>query len=218
MPGHVISPMSRKGVFRDVMPSRNVAIRDAGPQIGFDIMTLGVPADSAGVRHAVTVLPSPSHRAELPSPDLLPFSLYLRAVLSPLLQLGCQVSSGSAPCADVICHHRGYPCRHWTTTRAPALDCAVGHATAEQFDGAAANARIIANRPRQKPSHRTFAESVASRQRRGRKRSSTRLRVVALSARTTFGVGGGFVYHIEDYRVLRRSMPLFFAFIVKSCG
>jgi len=47
--------MSRKGVFRDVTP-RDVAIRDAGPQIGFDIMTLGVPADSAGLRHAVTVL------------------------------------------------------------------------------------------------------------------------------------------------------------------
>ena len=40
------------------MPSRNVAIRDAGPQIGFDIMTLGVPADSAGVRHATAQRPN----------------------------------------------------------------------------------------------------------------------------------------------------------------
>jgi hypothetical protein len=84
--------MSRNGVFGEVMPSRDVAIRGAGPQIGFDIMTFGVPTNAAGLRHEVTVLqstaiqrlPSPPHRVELPSPDLLPFSFYLRAVLSPL--------------------------------------------------------------------------------------------------------------------------------------
>src|SRR5215471_7278243 len=43
--------MSRKGVFRDATPSRNVAIRGADPQIGFDTVALGVPADHAGPRH-----------------------------------------------------------------------------------------------------------------------------------------------------------------------
>jgi hypothetical protein len=39
------------------MPSRDVAIRGAASQIGFDIMTLGMLADSAGRRHVTfTVL------------------------------------------------------------------------------------------------------------------------------------------------------------------
>jgi hypothetical protein len=46
--------MPREGVFRDVVPTRYVAIRNPGPQIGFDSMTLGVPTDGAGPRHTIT--------------------------------------------------------------------------------------------------------------------------------------------------------------------
>jgi hypothetical protein len=64
MPRHVIHAVSRNGVFGDVMPSRDVAIRGAGPQISFDIIALGVPADGAGLlRHAIS---APDGRDELP--------------------------------------------------------------------------------------------------------------------------------------------------------
>jgi hypothetical protein len=43
-----------QGVFRDVMPARDVAIRNPRPQIGFDSMALGVPTDGAGPRHTIT--------------------------------------------------------------------------------------------------------------------------------------------------------------------
>jgi hypothetical protein len=51
MPRHVFRAMSRKGIFRRVMSSRDVAIRGAAPEISFDILTLGVPANTAGLRH-----------------------------------------------------------------------------------------------------------------------------------------------------------------------
>ena len=56
MPGHVFCAVSRNRVLGDVVLSRGVAIRSAAPQIGFDIVTLGVSADGAGLRHAITVL------------------------------------------------------------------------------------------------------------------------------------------------------------------
>lgn len=55
--------MSRNRVLGKVVPSRNVAIRSAAPQIGFDIVPLGVAADAAGPSHAITV--PLSKRAEL---------------------------------------------------------------------------------------------------------------------------------------------------------
>jgi hypothetical protein len=66
MSGHVFRPMSREGIFRRVMSSRDVAIRGAASQIGFDIMTLGMLADGAGRRHVIfTVL---GGRADSPWP------------------------------------------------------------------------------------------------------------------------------------------------------
>jgi hypothetical protein len=46
-----IRPNRAKGIFGHGTPSRNVAIRSAGPQIGFDIVAIGVPADAACTGH-----------------------------------------------------------------------------------------------------------------------------------------------------------------------
>src|SRR5262245_22491851 len=62
MSRHVISAMSRKRIFGDVMPSRNVAIWGASSQLGLDIMTHGVPADAAGLRH--------DHRSSFLAPSM----------------------------------------------------------------------------------------------------------------------------------------------------
>src|SRR5262249_59394418 len=62
MSGHV-SAMSRNRVLGKAVLLRDVAIRSAAPQIGFDIVPLGVAADAAGPSHAITV--PLSKRAEL---------------------------------------------------------------------------------------------------------------------------------------------------------
>jgi hypothetical protein len=96
---------------------------------------------------------TPSHSVELPSPDLPPFGLYLRAVLSPFLQFSRQFGPSATPRPNGVCKYLSRPSGHRTATHPPALDSAVRHTPAKQFDHAAANARVIPNRPRQKPSH-----------------------------------------------------------------
>jgi len=71
MPGHVIRAMSRNGVPGNAVPSPDGAIRTAAPQIGFDIVTVGVATDAAGPSHAITVAGSlfdVRHASDRPSP------------------------------------------------------------------------------------------------------------------------------------------------------
>jgi hypothetical protein len=54
MERYVASPMPRRGIFGDVVPSRYVAIRQPSLKIGLNFVTPGAPTDAAGPRHAIT--------------------------------------------------------------------------------------------------------------------------------------------------------------------
>jgi hypothetical protein len=50
-----VPAMPRDGVFRDAIPSRDVAIRQPSPKIVLNFMALGVPAHDAVPRHAINL-------------------------------------------------------------------------------------------------------------------------------------------------------------------
>ena len=49
-----VSSVPSDGIFREAVPSRDVAIRQPGPKTFFNFVTLGMQADNAVPRHAIT--------------------------------------------------------------------------------------------------------------------------------------------------------------------
>ena len=48
-----MSSVPSDGIFRGVVPSRDVAIRQPGQKIGLPLLTLRVPTDGAVARHSI---------------------------------------------------------------------------------------------------------------------------------------------------------------------
>jgi hypothetical protein len=59
---YVTSLMPRDGIFRDAVPSRNVAIWQPSLKIGLYFMTLGVPANGAAPSHLINFRGSATYR------------------------------------------------------------------------------------------------------------------------------------------------------------
>jgi hypothetical protein len=141
--------------------------------------------------------PTPSHLLETPSLRLSPLSLFPPTVLSQLLKLPSEPQSLFCARADAVGKIFGIAGRHVAPAGSPAFDSTVGHVIAEQLNHTASDTRIIANTPRQNPSHHTFDQCLALRQWRGCQCAHGQSEVVVRSALMNFRFSCRLVDHAE---------------------